>query len=119
MKDPVTLYGIANCDTIRKAQRWLREQQLEFRFHDYRRDGVDVALLQSMARQLGWESMLNRRGTTWRALPEAQRSDVGEAEALHLMAEHPALIKRPILARGKTMHIAFSDQQYREIFDLE
>jgi Spx/MgsR family transcriptional regulator len=118
MGNRVTLYGIANCDTIRKARNWLRDHQVEYHFHDYRKDGIDAARLQSMAAQLGWEAMLNRRGTTWRTLPDAQKVDVDEASALHLMEQSPALIKRPILACGDRLYLAFSDRQYREIFDL-
>ena len=117
MNSPVTLYGIPNCDTIKKARNWLRDHQIDYQFHDYRKQGVDDALLQSMAAQLGWESMLNRRGTTWRTLPEAQKSDIDEASALRLMRDNPAMIKRPVLALDSGMHIAFSDQQYQEIFD--
>jgi len=117
MGNPVTLYGIPNCDTIKKARNWLRDQRIDYQFHDYRKQGVDTALLQSMAAQLGWETMLNRRGTTWRALPEAQKAQIDEASALQLMCDNPALIKRPILAHGNTFHIAFSEQQYQEIFD--
>ena len=119
MENGATLYGIANCDTIRKARAWLRDHAIDYRFHDYRKDGIDLDLLRAMAAQLGWEAMLNRRGTTWRALPDAQKSAVDETAALRLMADNPALIKRPILARGKNMHLAFSDSQYREIFEIE
>jgi arsenate reductase len=90
---------------------------VEYRFHDYRKQGVDGDRLQSMASQLSWEVMLNRRGTTWRTLPEAQKSDIDEASALRLMRDNPAMIKRPVLALDSGMHIAFSDQQYQEIFD--
>ena len=119
MGHEVTLYGIANCDTIRKARNWLREHGIEHRFHDYRKDGIDADQLRSMAAQLGWEAMLNRRGTTWRALPDADKAGVDETAALRLMAEQPALIKRPILAHGDSLYLAFSDPQYREIFELE
>jgi len=116
MSTEATLYGISNCDTIRKARGWLREQGIEYRFHDYRKDGIDDGLLRRMKAQLGWETLLNRRGTTWRALPEADRSGLDEASALRLMRDHPALIRRPILEFHGRLHIAFSDQQYREIF---
>jgi len=112
-----TLYGISNCDTIKKARNWLRDHAIDYRFHDYRKQGVDDALLQSMAAQLGWEVMLNRRGTTWRALADEEKSNIDEAAALHLMCANPALIKRPILAHNGELHIAFSEQQYQEIFN--
>jgi len=112
-----TLYGISNCDTIKKARNWLTDHAIDYRFHDYRKQGVDDGLLRSMAAQLGWEVMLNRRGTTWRGLADAEKSNIDEAAALRLMRAHPALIKRPILAHEGEWHIAFSAQQYQEIFD--
>ena len=117
MSNAVVLYGIPNCDTIKKARKWLAEHQIDYQFHDYRKQGSDLDLLRSMAAQLGWEAMLNRRGTTWRALPDAQKYSVDETSALQLMCANPALIKRPILNRDARWHIAFSDQQYQEIFD--
>jgi len=116
MKQAVTLYGIPNCDTIRKVRAWLADHRIEYHFHDYRKQGADPELLRSMADQLGWEAMLNRRGTTWRALPEPVKENIDESRALELMRQNPAIIKRPILARGDRLHIGFNDQQYREIF---
>jgi arsenate reductase len=116
MTDAVTLYGITNCDTIKKARNWLREHAVEYRFHDYRKQGVDGERLQSMASQLGWEVMLNRRGTTWRALPDSVKEQIGEASALQLMLDNPAIIKRPILEQDGDLHIGFKPQQYQEIF---
>lgn len=112
-----TLYGISNCDTIKKARNWLRDHAIDYQFHDYRKQGIDAGLLRSMAAQLGWEIMLNRRGTTWRALAHEEKSNIDEAAALRLMRASPALIKRPILAYNGEWHIAFSEQQYQEIFD--
>jgi Spx/MgsR family transcriptional regulator len=114
---PVKLYGIANCDTIRKARNWLDSNAIAFDFHDYRKQGVDIALLQSMAASLGWEIMLNRRGTTWRALPDAVKNSIDRDSALQLMLENPAIIKRPILDSDNQFFIGFNDQQYQEIFD--
>ena len=112
----VTLYGIPNCDAIRKARGWLREHDIDFVFHDYRKQGVNQQLLQSMATELGWEAMLNRRGSTWRALPEDVRARIDEASALRLMLDNPAIIKRPILDAEGRLHIGFNTQQYQEIF---
>ena len=114
-----TLYGISNCDTIKKARNWLRDHDIDYQFHDYRKQGLEGQLLQSMATQLGWEVMLNRRGTTWRALADEEKSSVDEASALRLMRASPALIKRPILAHNGDLHIAFSEQKYQEIFSPE
>ena len=116
MSTTVTLYGIPNCDTIKKARSWLADHAIDYRFHDYRKHGVQRELLQSMAAELGWEAMLNRRGTTWRAVPEAVRAKLDEDVALQLMQEAPAIIKRPILAARGRLYLGFSPQQYQEIF---
>ncbi|MFJ5447650.1 ArsC family reductase [Pectobacterium carotovorum] len=99
----LTMYGIKNCDTIKKARRWLDDQQVAYRFHDYRADGLDEQQLQHFIDQLGFQALLNTRGTTWRKLSEALReqinsdtSDNAEA-AKNLMLEQPAVIKRPLL----------------------
>jgi len=117
MAGAVTLYGIPNCDTIKKARNWLKVQAIEHRFHDYRKQGVDVELLQSMAQQLGWEVMLNRRGTTWRTLPDSVKAQIDETSALQLMQDNPAIIKRPILEQDDRFFIGFNPQQYQEIFE--
>jgi len=113
---PVTLYGISSCDTIRKAKAWLKNQQIEFEFHDYRKQGLEQKQLQSMISVLGWEAMLNRRGTTWRALPDKLKQQIDQTSAMRVMLDNPAIIKRPILARGDQLHLGFSDRQYQEIF---
>jgi len=113
---PPKLYGIANCDTIKKAKKWLDKRNIAFEFHDYRKQGLDMALLQSLESALGWEAMVNRRGITWRALPEALKAGIDRDSALQTMLDSPAIIKRPILAIENRFLIGFSDQQYREIF---
>jgi len=109
----IILYGIPNCDTIRKARRWLAEAGIEYHFHDYRRDGLERATLQQWAGELGWENLLNRRGTTWRQLDEQQRASIDAEQAITLMLAQPALIKRPLLDTGKTRLLGFSSEQYR------
>ncbi len=116
MTGAITLYGIPNCDTIRKARRWLRDHDIDCVFHDYRKQGISREQLQAMMAQLGWEIMLNRRGSTWRALSEDARARIDEASALDLMLDNPAIIKRPILDADGHLHIGFSNQQYEEIF---
>jgi len=113
---PVTLYGISSCDTIRKAKTWLKNQHIEFEFHDYRKQGLEQKLLESMISALGWEAMLNRRGTTWRTLPDTVKDQIDQASAMRLMLDNPAIIKRPILATQNQFHVGFSDPQYQEIF---
>ena len=113
----VTLYGIKNCDTIKKARRWLEERGIEYRFHDYRVDGLDHALMQSFINELGWEALLNTRGTTWRKLDEATRNQITDASsAAALMIEMPAIIKRPLLcAPGQPMLLGFSELTYKKL----
>lgn len=115
----VTLYGIKNCDTIKKARRWLEAQNIAYRFHDYRVDGLDNALLASFIKESGWEALLNTRGTTWRKLDEATRNNITDAaSAAALMTEMPAIIKRPLLcAPGKPMLLGFSESSYQQFFD--
>ena len=92
----VTLYGIKNCDTIKKARRWLEANNIDYRFHDYRVDGLDSELLNDFINELGWEALLNTRGTTWRKLDETTRNKITDAaSAAALMTEMPAIIKRP------------------------
>jgi Spx/MgsR family transcriptional regulator len=112
-----TLYGIKNCDTIRKARRWLDDNDVDYSFHDVRTDGLDKQMLQGWEKQLGWEQLLNRRGTTWRGLPNAVRDNVNRTSAVQIMLEHPAIIKRPLLVVGKKLYLGFSTDNYREIFD--
>lgn len=115
MTKAVTLYGIANCDTIKKAKAWLNGHNIEFDFHDYRVQGLDIEQLHRLEDSLGWDAMLNRRGTSWRKLSEETRSNIGRELALEVMLENPAIIKRPILSKDR-LHLGFSEQQYREIF---
>jgi len=110
------LYGIKNCDTVRKARKWLTTQDIDFEFHDVRSDGLDKKQLTAWVKELGWETLLNTRGTTWRKLPEQQRSNVNEKKAIDLMLEQPAMIKRPVLKLGKKHHVGFKPDQYQELF---
>jgi arsenate reductase len=96
----LTLYGIPNCDTVKKARTWLEAAGLDYHFHDYKKAGIDVATLQRWCKELGVEQVLNQRGTTWRKLPETQRTNTDLAQALKLMQAQPSLIKRPILDTG-------------------
>ena len=113
----ITLYGIRNCDTIRKARRWLAEHGIEYRFHDFRADGISEAMLAPWIGELGWEQLLNRRGTTWRRLPETERNSINGDSAMRIMLAQPAIIRRPVLDTGKTRHIGFSDEAYTTLLD--
>jgi len=113
-KNTLTMYGIKNCDTIKKARRFLEAQHVDFQFHDYRQQGLDLDLLNGFIAELGWEALLNTRGTTWRKLDEARRASITDAEqAAALMQEMPSIIKRPLLvAVGKPMLLGFSESSY-------
>jgi arsenate reductase len=113
----ITLYGIRNCDTIRKARRWLAGHGIEYRFHDFRADGISEAMLAPWIGELGWEQLLNRRGTTWRRLPETERNSINRDSAMRIMLAQPAIIRRPVLDTGKTRYIGFSDEAYTALLD--
>lgn len=112
----VVLYGIKNCDTIKKAKRWLDDHQIAFSFHDYRKDGLSDALLNQLEENIGWEVMLNKRGTTWRKLPDETKATINKELALNLMADNPAIIKRPIVAYAGSFQLGFSNDTYQQIF---
>ncbi len=106
------VYGIPNCDTMKKARIWLDSHGMQHEFHNYKTAGIDAAKLDAWAKRVGWEVLLNRSGTTWRKLPETTRDKVDEARALKLMAEQPSLIKRPVLEHGKTLLVGFTPEKY-------
>ncbi|PXF32922.1 hypothetical protein WH50_01900 [Pokkaliibacter plantistimulans] len=110
----ITLYGIKNCDTIKKARKWLETQQLDYRFHDYRVDGLTQEQLTSWCDELGWQALLNTRGTTWRGLSDEQKNDMDNQRAIALMLEQPALIKRPLLDTGSSRHLGFKEADYAQ-----
>jgi len=106
------LYGIPNCDTIKKARAWLESRRVEYEFHDYKKSGIERAQLESWIQAVGWEVLLNRAGTTFRKLPDAAKANLTEDKAVKLMLEQPAMIKRPVLERGKTLLVGFSPEKY-------
>ena len=114
----LTMYGIINCVTIKKARRWMEAHQIEYRFHDYRADGLERAQLDTFIAELGWQALLNTRGTTWRKLDESLRNSIDNADAAAaLMLEMPAIIKRPLLcAPGQPMLLGFSETLYSDFF---
>ncbi len=116
MPAAIKLYGISNCDTIKRAKAWLEARGVDYEFHDYRKQGLPRDLLETMEFALGWDNMLNRRGTTWRALPDALKQNIERDSALAAMLDNPALIKRPILLSGRGYDLGFSDASYQEIF---
>lgn len=108
----ITLYGIPNCDTIKKARKWLEANNCDYQFHDFRKDGLEETLLRSWADELGWETLLNKRGTTWRQQPDEVKENINEASAIQLMLQHPAMIKRPVLDTGAERQVGFKDTDY-------
>ncbi|HEY0328267.1 MAG TPA: ArsC family reductase [Rhodopseudomonas sp.] len=108
----ITLYGIKNCDTMKKARGWLDANGVAYRFHDYKAAGIERAELTRWAKQLGWEALLNRAGTTFRKLPEADKSDLTEAKAIALMLAQPSMIKRPVLDLGAKLLVGFKPELY-------
>ncbi|MGZ8302527.1 MAG: ArsC family reductase [Telluria sp.] len=112
-----TLYGIPNCDTVKKARTWLAANGHEFAFHDFKKQGLDRATAAAWLEQLDWEVLVNRKGTTWRNLPEERRAAVtGKEAALNLVLEFPSLVKRPVLQGPGKLSVGFSDAQYSQIF---
>jgi Spx/MgsR family transcriptional regulator len=105
----ITVSGLRTCDTCRKAIAWLKAEGIEHRVHDLRADGLDRATAARWAAEVGWETLLNRRGTTWRELPEADKAGIDEAKALALMTTHPALIKRPVFEGAGWVAVSFDD----------
>ena len=113
----MTLYGIPNCTTVKKARAWLAENGHDVSFHDFRKQGVDADWLKQVAAQTGWQALLNTRGTTWRRLDDAEKNAAGnEAGALALMIAQPSVIKRPVLAHDGRYHLGFAEEQYAALF---
>ncbi|MBA5763683.1 ArsC family reductase [Vibrio sp. 404] len=112
----IKMYGIANCDTIKKAKKWLETASIPFEFHDYRKQGIDSEMISEFCQALGWQNVLNKRGTTYRQLSQEQKDNLNEQSALALLVEQPAMIKRPILLVNNQYHIGFKAEQYAAIF---
>lgn len=108
----ITVYGIKNCDTVKKALAWLDSHSRPYHFHDYRKDGLSPELLSMLEGRLGWEVMVNRRGTTWRGLPDDTRANLNREKALQLMLSYPAIIKRPIIIRDDNVLLGFDAEAY-------
>ncbi len=104
----ITLYGIPNCDTVKRARQRLDDAGIAYRFHDFRRDGLEPALAQHWLQQLGMDTVLNRRGTSWRALPDADKTDLDVSRATALMVRQPSIIKRPVFDRNGALRVGFA-----------
>ena len=112
MAASITIYGISNCDTMRRARAWLGEHGVAFTFHDYRRDGVERSRLEGWVARLGWEKLLNRSGTTFRKLSPELREGLDAERAIALMLEHPAMIRRPVLEGPGLLLVGFRPDDY-------
>lgn len=112
----ITLYGIKACDTMKKARAWLDEHGVAYSFHDYKAEGIDKASLERWAKVVGWETILNRAGTTFRKLPEQDRDGLSEKKAITLMLAQPSMIKRPVLDDGGALIVGFKPEVYAKHF---
>ncbi len=112
----VTIYGIKNCDTMKKARSWLEDHGIDYAFHDYKKDGLDSETLDRFLKTIPWEQLLNRAGTTFRKLPEEERQNVDAAKARALMLEQPSMVKRPVLDRNEKLTVGFKPDQYEAFF---
>ena len=111
-----TLFGIKNCDTVKKAQKFLTTADIAFDFHDFRADGLDALTVQSFIQQLGLAKVVNKRSTTWKELSDEQKNTLNNDSAIALCLDHPTLIKRPVLIHNGEYHIGFKAEQYAGIF---
>lgn len=108
----IEFYGIPNCDTVKKARKWLDARGLSYAFHDYKKEGAALSRLKAWADEKGWEVLLNRRGTTFRKLDEAQKSDLDAARAVALMVQHPSAIKRPVVEHEGGLLVGFDEAEW-------
>ncbi len=111
----LTLYGIKNCDTVKKARRWLEDHGVEYQFHDFRQDGLDKAQLTGWLEQLGWEAILNKRSTTWRNLSDKDKAISTNQQAGKLLLANPTLIKRPVVEKNKTLLVGFKESEFKKL----
>ena len=112
----VTIYGIRNCDTMKKAFQWLESNGVDYTFHDYRVDGIDADTVRRWCDASGWEKVLNKGSRTFRALPDATRADINEGSAINLMTSEPTMIKRPVLNASGVIEVGFKPDRYAELF---
>jgi arsenate reductase len=109
---PVVIYGIKNCDTMKKARKWLDDHRVAYAFHDYKTEGIDRPRLKAWVEAAGWETVLNRSSATFRALPEAAKQGLGKSKAIALMLDQPSMIKRPVLDLGGQILVGFKPEVY-------
>ena len=112
----ITVYGIKNCDTVKKACNWLVRNNIAFQFHDFRNDGLTQTKVRQWTSLVAWDKLINRRGSTWRALSDQDKTGIDSSRALQLMVERPTLIKRPVVEYDTSITVGFSQESYAEIF---
>ncbi len=112
----IAMYGIKNCSTVKKARDWLEGRGVAYEFHDYKTEGADAKKLEDWCKEFGWESVLNRAGTTFRKLPDADRENLDAAKAIKLMLAQPSMIKRPVVDLGTKRLLGFKEPAYAEAF---
>lgn len=111
----IKIYGIPNCDTMKKARKWLQDNNLDYEFHDYKKQGVPEKNLKQWIKKAGWETLLNKRGTTWRKLDDDIKNNIDEASSIRVMLDNPSTIKRPVLEDGKTLLVGFKEAEYKTL----
>jgi len=110
----IEIYGIKNCDTMKKAFRWLDDNKIEYRFHDYKKEGLEISMAKAWIDQLGWESVINKRGTTWRKLDEETKNTMDNEKAIEVIVNHSSMIKRPLLIQNGAIYLGFNAEEYAQ-----
>lgn len=113
----VKLFGIPNCDSVKKSQKWLDMQGINYEFHDYKKEGITKKQLTEWCKQVDWEALFNKRSKTWKELSEKDRSNLNRTKVINLMQQHPTLLKRPILQIGKTLIVGFDSKALSKLFN--
>ena len=111
----LTLYGIKNCDTVKKARRWLEDHGVDYQFHDFRQDGLDKKQLTNWVETLGWEAIVNKRSTTWRNLSDKEKEISTNQQAIKLLLANPTLIKRPVVTNNTTLVVGFNEAEFKTL----
>lgn len=116
MADTIIVHGIPNCDTIKKARKWLNANGISYEFHDYKKKGIDKTTLTTWCNELGYEAILNTRGTTWRTVSDEDKSNLSQTKAVTLMIDNTSMIKRPVITTGRELLVGFDEARYKEVF---
>ena len=113
----ITLFGIKNCDSVKKARKWLDTQSIDYQFHDFRADGISLSSIQLWLDAIGKEALINKRSTTWKSLSDTEKQYTDNDSIITLISQQPTLIKRPLLDTGKGIHVGFKADHYKTLFD--